>query len=121
MDKRVQRVGNAACLGGISHTRSASFNLYESFTNDSLTVTSCARLFLIYSTFVLPYDIILNIYKIITLLIIGNFHCTITDIMRVNYEIKKNSQNIILLSMHIRTCIFIRLLQVHKASYPNTR
>ena len=40
MDKRVQRVGNAACLGGISHTRSAIINLYERFANDHLTVTS---------------------------------------------------------------------------------
>ena len=39
MDKRVQRVGNAACLGGISHTRSAIINLYEIFANDYLTVT----------------------------------------------------------------------------------
>ena len=40
MDKRVQRVGNAACLGGISHARSVIINLYEGFANDYLTVTN---------------------------------------------------------------------------------
>ena len=29
-----------ACLGGISHTRSAIINLYEIFANDYLTVTN---------------------------------------------------------------------------------
>ena len=43
MDKRVQRVGNAACLGGISHTRSAIINLYEIFANDYLTVTTTTK------------------------------------------------------------------------------
>ena len=39
MNKRVQRVENAACLGGISHTCNAKVNLYERFANDYLTVT----------------------------------------------------------------------------------
>ena len=39
MNKRVQRVENAACLGGISHPCNEKVRLYERFANDYLTVT----------------------------------------------------------------------------------
>ena len=39
MNKRVQRVENAACLGGISHPCNAKVSLYERLANDYLTVT----------------------------------------------------------------------------------
>ena len=39
MNKRVQRVENAACLGGISHPCNAKVSLYERLANDYLIVT----------------------------------------------------------------------------------
>ena len=64
MDKRVQRVGNAACLGSISHARSAIDSLYEGFANDYLTVTGlCQKIIFIYKNIKMLYstfDIMLN-------------------------------------------------------------
>ena len=39
MNKRVQRVENAACLGGISRPCNEKVRLYERAANDYLTVT----------------------------------------------------------------------------------